>query len=136
MNLKKIATLLETPGVIGTLSTADGDGLPNCAVFGSVRLIDEQIIVGMGNNRTLSNLYQNPHATLLLMIPGTSLLNFQGMRLYLKMNGCEESGELFEKIKAEVTREAGRGAAKMIGTVISFDILDGRSLIDLSRPTH
>ena len=52
----------------GTLSTADKAGKVDSAVFGSPRMTDEKtVVMGLGKNRTLANLQQNPNAVYLIM---------------------------------------------------------------------
>jgi len=124
--------LLERPGKIAVLSTADRQGAPNAAIFGSVQMRDQQIIIGCSNNRSLKNLQENPKAALLIVIPGENLLAYQGQRLYLKCAQIEDSGSLLEEIKTSVAAEAGRAAARMIQRSVTFEILEQRDLVDMS----
>ena len=60
---KEIMDIVNKPGRIGTLGTADTQGRPNVAYFGSPRLSEDgTIVMGLGSNRTLKNLEQNPNA--------------------------------------------------------------------------
>ena len=46
---------------LGTLSTANSEGKVNVAYFGSAQMTDENtVIVGLGHNRTFTNLRENP----------------------------------------------------------------------------
>ena len=48
---------------IGTMSTSDKTGNVDSALFGSPRMTDgKTVVMGLGKNRTLANLQQNPHA--------------------------------------------------------------------------
>lgn len=127
----KISTLLNDPAHLCTLSTVDEDGIPNSAVFGSVRLQGENIVAGLGKNHTVHNLQQNPRAMLLLMIPGTSVMMFRGIRLYLKCNSIEHSGELLEQIKDDTRKHAGRAAAQMLKCAVTFTICSSRPLLEM-----
>ncbi|MCX5844691.1 MAG: pyridoxamine 5'-phosphate oxidase family protein, partial [Deltaproteobacteria bacterium] len=70
---------------IGTLSTADKAGNIDSGVFGSPRMTDEKtVVMGLGKNRTLANLQQNPHAVYLIMDSGATLMDWKGIRVYLK----------------------------------------------------
>jgi hypothetical protein len=59
---------------IGVLSTSTKDGKVDSAVFGSPHMIDEKtVVVATGNNRTFSNLQENPYAMFLIMEPGAEI---------------------------------------------------------------
>ena len=132
MDLKKLQKLIENPKRIFTLSTADEQGIPNTAIFGSVQLKEDEIIIGMGNNRSLNNLQKNPRAALMMIIPGANLLAFQGIRLYLELKTIERAGPLLDDIRAEAGIHAGRAAARMIQQALTFRIIESRPLVDLS----
>ena len=118
---------------VGNLATADKQGKVDCAVFGSCRLLDnDTVVVGLGNNRTLANLKLNPHATLLLATPGPSVFNWQGARIYLKLTELLESGVLFDETIAQIERDAGKMAARMIKTVATLTITEVRPIVDFA----
>ncbi|MFW6387629.1 MAG: pyridoxamine 5'-phosphate oxidase family protein [Thermodesulfobacteriota bacterium] len=127
-----IRKLLDDPAHLCTLSTVAADGTPNSAVFGSVRLKGEYIVAGLGANHTLRNLQQNPFATLILMVPGDSVLSFRGIRLYLKCVSIETGGSLLEEIKSETRAQAGRAAAQMLTSAITFSIRATRPLLEMN----
>ena len=78
---------------VGTLSTADKAGNVDSAVFGSPRMTDEKtVVMGLGKNRTLACLQQNPHAVYLIMEPGATLMDWKGIRVYLKAQNIATSG--------------------------------------------
>lgn len=133
MELDKLQQLLENPHRICLLSTVDQQSNPNSAIFGSTQLNGEQIIIGMGNNHSLDNLRLNPQATLMVVIPGTSILSFQGVRLYLQCKTIEDSGPLLDEIRVEASIHAGKAAARMIQQALSFDILKSRDLIEMGN---
>ncbi len=117
----------------GVLATANTQGEVDAAVFGSCRLLDDNtVVVGLGNNRTLANLKLNPYATLLFATPGPSVFKWAGARVYLKLTDLLETGSLFEETVAEVEREAGKMAARMITTVATFTITEVRPIVDFS----
>lgn len=132
MNLTDLESLLDDPAHISILGTADADGLPNSAIFGSARLVDGQIVIGCGNSRTLANLRVNPRATLMVVVPGTSVLNYRGTRLQLRCTAIEESGPALEAVRDAVRAAAGRGAARMIRCLLRFEISATRDLVDRS----
>ena len=119
---------------LGTLSTADKTGKVDSAVLGSPRMTDEKtVVVGLGKNRTLANLQQNPHAVYLVMEPGKTLADWKGVRVYLKTKSIVTSGPNLTAYKAEVAKVAGEQAANMMVAVINFEITEVRPLVDLGQ---
>jgi predicted pyridoxine 5'-phosphate oxidase superfamily flavin-nucleotide-binding protein len=117
---------------VGTLSTCDDDGQPNAALFGSARLLgDGRLAIALGDNRTLRNLRRHPQAVFLLARPGATLLAWQGVRLYLRLDGLESDGALFTALQEETARVAGRHAARRLQAVALFHIAATRPLLDL-----
>jgi hypothetical protein len=54
---KEMYEIVNKPGRIAVLSTADKQGQPNSAYFGSLRLMEDgSVALGLGNNRSLKNL--------------------------------------------------------------------------------
>jgi len=97
-------------------------------------MIDEKtIFLGLGKNRTLANLQENPHACFLIMEPGDKLPEWKGVRLYLKMTDCQTSGEKLDTMKGRIAEAAGEGAAKMIHAAITFEIREIRPLADFGQ---
>ena len=133
MDHEKLSKLLNASNRITVLSTVDPSGAPNSAVFGSVRLLDEKtLLLGMGDNRSLSNLASNPRGTLLAFIPGSGVFSWRGARLYLETQKIEETGPLFESLVSEVEKTAGRPAAKALKHLVTFRIVNIRPLADFS----
>ena len=119
---------------LGTLSTADRSGKVNSAYFGSPRMMDEKtIFMGLGNNRTFANLQQNPQAVFMVMEPGASLMDWKGVRIYVKMTDCQTSGKKLDELKAKITEKAGEGAAKMMHAAVTFEIQEIRPLADFGQ---
>lgn len=134
MDLQHIRELLESQNRICVLSTADENAVPNTAIFGSVKLFADKLCIGMGSNRSLHNLRQNPQASLALFVPGDSVLSYQGFRLYLHLERIAKQGRYFDLIIAEVEAKVGRFAAKMLQQVVEFQILEVRPLVDQLQP--
>jgi hypothetical protein len=119
---------------IGTLSTADKAGKVDSAVFGSPRMTDEKtVVMGLGKNRTLTNLQQNPYAMYLIMEPGASIMDWKGIRVYLKVQNIATSGLVLDTFKTQMAKVAGEEAAKMIYAVVSFSVTEVRPLIDMGQ---
>jgi len=118
----------------GTLSTADNAGNVDSAIFGSPRMTDEKtVIMGLGKNRSLANLQQNPHAVYLIMEPGASIMDWKGVRVYLKAQKITTSGPVLDTFRAQMAKVAGEEAAKMIHATVSFSVTEVRPLIDMGQ---
>ena len=119
---------------LGTLSTADKEGKVNAAYFGSPSMIDEKtILMGLGKNRTLGNLQENPHAVFLIMEPGKTVTEWKGVRIYLKTTECQTSGEKIDQVRAAIAEKAGENAAKMIHAGVTFEVQEIRPLADFGQ---
>src|SRR5512136_1086664 len=116
---------------IGTLSTADKAGNVDSAIFGSPRMTDEKtVVMGLGKNRSLANLQQNPLAVYLIMEPGATLMDWKGIRVYLKAQNIATSGPVLDTFKAQMAKVMGVEATKMIHAAVSFLVTEVRPLID------
>ncbi|MEN6631686.1 MAG: pyridoxamine 5'-phosphate oxidase family protein [Candidatus Polarisedimenticolia bacterium] len=119
---------------LGCLATANAKGEVDVAYFGSPQMIDEKrIVMGLGDNRTLRNLRENPHAAFMIMEPGASMPEWHGVRLYVTMIACEASGGSLDMIRAAVARGAGERAAKSIQAAATFEIGEIRPLADFGQ---
>ena len=119
---------------IGTLSTADKAGKVDSAVFGSPRMTDEKtVVMGLGKNRSLANLQQNPHAMYLIMEPGASLMDWKGIRVYLKAQNIATSGPVLDTYRAQIAKVAGEQAGKMIHAAVSFSVTEVRPIVDMGQ---
>ena len=128
---KEIYDIVNKPGRIGVLGTADKNGQPNVAYFGSLRLSQGGIVtLGMSNNRSLKNLKENPLAVLFCVTESPVNFNTVGIRLYLKVKEIQEQGTLFDAVKGGILQHAGENAAKMIMAAASFEVTDIRNLVD------
>jgi predicted pyridoxine 5'-phosphate oxidase superfamily flavin-nucleotide-binding protein len=128
---KEIFEIVNKPGRIGVLSTADQQGQPNSAYFGSLRLMDDgTVALGLGNNRSLKNLEENPLAVLFCITEGPVGFQTPGVRLYLKLKDIQKSGSMYDAIKAAIAEHAGADAAKMIVAAADFEVTEIRKLVD------
>lgn len=119
---------------LGTLSTSDKTGKVNSAYFGSPRMVDEKtVFMGLGNNRTFANLQDNPHAMFMVMEPGKTIVDWKGVRIYVKMTDCQTAGEKLDEMRATIAKHAGEGAGKMIHAAITFEIQEIRPLADFGQ---
>lgn len=115
---------------IGTLSTSDSKGNVNVAVFGSPQMIDEDtVVMGLGQNRSLSYLKENPKSAFIVMEPGETIVDWSGVRVYLEAAAIDQEGDLFEQVKGNIAKMAGPEAAKMIVAAVKFNVTEVRPLL-------
>ena len=119
---------------LGVLSTANKEGKIDAAVFGSPMMIDEKtVVMGLGNNRTFAYLQDNPNAVFTIMEQGATLADWKGLRVYLKMKEYATSGEVLETYRKQIANVAGEAAAAMIHASVTFEVTEGRPLIDMGQ---
>jgi hypothetical protein len=119
---------------IGVISTSNRDGKVDSAVYGSPQMIDEKtVIVALAFGRTFDNLQSNPNATFLIMEPGVGILDWKGIRVYLRMKECITSGPKLDMYKSQTAKIVGEQAAEMIQVLATFDVTEVRPLIDFGQ---
>ncbi|MDD3574885.1 pyridoxamine 5'-phosphate oxidase family protein [Methanospirillum sp.] len=119
---------------IGILSTADKSGHVNSGVFGSPHMTDEKtIVMGLSNNRTLTNLQQNPYAVYQIIEPGKAIDDWKGIRVYMVAVKIATSGEDLNKFKKQIAKVAGEDAAKMMMAQVVFEVTEVRPLVDMGQ---
>lgn len=124
--------IINKPGRIGTLSTADAEGRPNAAYFGSPRVREDGAFsMGLVGGRTLKNLKANPHAVFFCVAESPVSFSTQGCRVYLRAREIRTEGRLLDLIKEDVARHAGQDAANMISAAVAFDVTEVRPLVDM-----
>jgi hypothetical protein len=131
MDRQELMAIFNKRPRIGSLSTANSRGDVNAAVFGSPQMIDENtVVMGIGKNRSLLNLKENPKAVFLVMEPGKTVMDWKGARVYLEVIDIEEAGGFFDMIKDSITKAAGAQAGAMIRAAVRFRITEVRPLVD------
>jgi hypothetical protein len=119
---------------LGVISTSSKDGKVDCAVYGSPQMIDEKtVIVTLARGRTFANLDENPHAVFMIMEPAAGILDWKGIRVYLKMLEYATSGPKLEACKSQMARIVGKPAADMIAVLATFEVTEVRPLIDFGQ---
>lgn len=120
---------------LGTLSTANKAGEVNVAYFGSPVMTDHKTVsMGLGNNRTLRNLKENPNAVFMIMEPGEKVTDWKGVRVYLKMTECHSSGDQLDLKRAEIAKKVGTETAnKMIHAAVTFEVQEIRPMVDFGQ---
>lgn len=119
---------------IGIFSTSSKSGKPNSAVYGSPQMIDENnIIVALARGRTFANLQENPRAMYMILEPAAGVLDWKGIRVYLKMKEYVTSGDKLDMYKSQMAKIVGEQAAAMIQVLATFEIEEVRPLIDFEQ---
>jgi hypothetical protein len=105
---KEIVEIVNKAGRIGTLGTANKLGQPNIAYFGSPQLSEEgTIVMGLGSNRTLKNLEENPLAVFFCIAESPVTFTTPGYRLYLKVREIQKEGPILDSQGNELGRHKG-----------------------------
>jgi hypothetical protein len=119
---------------IGVLSTASKSGVVDAAVLGSPQMIDEKTVtVAFGRGRTAANLLENPNAVYMILEPGSGIMDWKGIRVYLRMREHVISGPKLETYKKQAAEIIGKQAAEMVQTLATFDITEVRPLVDFGQ---
>ena len=119
---------------LGVISTSSKDGKVDSAVYGSPQMVDEKtVIVALAQGRSFANLQENPNAMFMIMEPGEGILDWRGIRVYLKMKEYITSGAQLDIYKSQVAKIVGEQAAEMIKVLATFEIAEVRPLIDFGQ---
>ena len=119
---------------IGLLSSANKEGKVDAAIFCSPMMLDEKtVVMGLGENRTFEYLQENPNAVFTIVESGETIMDWKGLRVYLKMKEYATSGETLETYKKQVTKVAGEDAAAMIHATVTFEVAEIRPLVDMGQ---
>ena len=94
MSLKEY---FDTTKGVGVLSTADGDGLVDAAIYGRPHFMEDGTMAFIMRDRlSHHNLKSNPHATYLFKEEGSG---YRGKRLFISKLGEEENTDLLESLR-------------------------------------
>jgi hypothetical protein len=132
---------------LGVFSTSSKDGKVDSAVFGSPHMLDEKtVLAATANNRTFANLLENPYAMYMIMEqcldsssentnmePGSSAMDWKGIRVYMKMTKYETSGEMLDMIRSQAASLVGEEGAKMLYAAVTLEIYEVRPLVDFGQ---
>ena len=93
----KLAEYFDIKKGLGVLSTADGDGKVDAAIYARPHFMDNGTLAFIMRNRlSHNNLQSNPHATYLFKENGSG---YKGKRLYLTRVREEENTELLDSLR-------------------------------------
>jgi len=93
----KLAEYFDAKKGLGVLSTADGDGKVDAAIYARPHFMDDGTLAFIMRNRlSHNNLQSNPHATYLFKENGSG---YKGKRLFLTRVREEENTELLDSLR-------------------------------------
>ncbi|WP_292365941.1 MULTISPECIES: pyridoxamine 5'-phosphate oxidase family protein [unclassified Methanoculleus] len=119
---------------IGLLSTANKEGLVDAAIFGSPMMVDEKtVVMGLGENRTFAYLQENPNAVYTIVESGETIMDWKGLRVYLKMKEYATSGEMLDNYRKQIAEVVGEDAASMVHASVTFEVGEVRPLVDMGQ---
>jgi hypothetical protein len=124
---------LQAEGKTNILATTDKSGQVNVAMFGSYQIMDDtSVLVMLGDNRSFSNLKENPRAACIVMLHGKTGMATEGCRLYMKVRSIEDGGAKFNEVKEKIRARIG-GGADILKHLVLFDIVDARPILDFGQ---
>ena len=95
--IMKLAEYFDIKKGLGVLSTADGDGKVDAAIYARPHFMDNGTLAFIMRNRlSHNNLQSNPHATYLFKENGSG---YKGKRLFLTRVREEENTELLDSLR-------------------------------------
>lgn len=114
-------------GGSGVIATADKDGTINTAIYAVPHIVnDETVAWGMTEGRTYRNLKENPNAAFIHQPSGSGAA---GVRMTLKLQAIQESGDILDAIRARARKVSGAAAAEMVRYVGFFKVVETRPLM-------
>jgi hypothetical protein len=122
----------------------EGDHLPKYMAL--PQMVDENtVIIALAGGRTFANLQKNPNAVYMIVEQGAGILDWKGVRVYLRMKEYITSGPKFDTYKSQMAKIVGEQAAARIKVLATFEVTEVRPLVDfwaglgeihLGRPTY
>lgn len=130
MDRKEVMRMFNKKNRIGVLATSNKNGDVDTAVFGSPQMIDrDTVIMAIGDNRSYAYLQENPKASFIVVEPGDTPMEWNGVRLYLEAESLESYGELLDSLRQKIRKMAGDKSADAIKAAVRFKVVDVRPLI-------
>lgn len=128
-----VRDVINQPGRVGVLATADAAGEPNAAYFGTPQLNEAgELVMGLGNNRSLKNLEENPKAAFFVVESAPVDMQTAGYRLYMEAKDIQRQGPMLDGVRAAVAEKLGADAAKMFQAAVVFKVTAVRPLVDMA----
>ncbi len=137
MKERALSLLDNPPAHIGVLGTASRDGLPNIAYISGTWVMDDgRVVIGLGNNVSLSNLEENPHGVYFVIDSFPVTVETQGYRIYLKASKIEREGAVLDATRKFIAEAFDPNAAKMTAAAVTFDVTGVRPMLDMPAPSE
>lgn len=125
MNLKNYFDIKRGTGI---LSTADGSGRVNAAIYARPHFLESgEIAFIAAERRTRANLLENPRACYLFTEAEDP---FSGVRLYLTMTGESEDAELIRELRRRERSDDGKRRF-----LVRFRVDETRALLGDGAPS-
>ncbi len=124
LGLEKAKALINGNGFT-LIGTADKEGKVDIAFCGSATIIDEKhvAVACLLLSRTAENLEANKHATIIgSRISEESPMDTEVARIYCILAKEEDTGPIFEMMRAAIEKEAGKTVADMMRKVYLLKI--------------
>ncbi len=94
---------------------------------------EKTVVMALGENRTFKYLRENPNAIFTIVEQGETIMDWKGLRVYLRMKEYATSGEMLDTYQREIARVVGEEAAAMIHAVVTFEVGEVRPLVDMGQ---
>ena len=119
-----LQTYFEGAQGLAVLSTANGDGDVNSAVYSRPHVLEEgKVAFVMNDKRSFKNLQTNPKASFLFVEAGEG---YKGVRLYLNMVASTDEKDVVDKYRRHHCTGKGSDCVKYF---VSFEVVESRQLL-------
>ena len=108
--VEKARTLINANHISTTLSTVSRNYDVNIAVITILEMIDDQTIIcaRFGADKTYANLKETGKGVFLVLLTPDNKTK-DGIRVYVELQGDQQDGEYYDRIKARLERTAQTG---------------------------
>lgn len=119
-----LQTYFEGTKGLAVLSTANGSGDVNSAVYSRPHILEDgNVAFVMNDKRSFKNLQTNPKASFLFVEAGEG---YRGVRLYLKMVASTDEKDVVEKYRRHHSTGKESEYTKYF---VSFEVVESRQLV-------
>ncbi|TSJ43996.1 pyridoxamine 5'-phosphate oxidase family protein [Mucilaginibacter corticis] len=115
------------------LCTANKNGEPSIAIMGTPRVVsggNVEFEISDPVSRTLDNIRDNNAVCLMVYTPAERARDYEGVRIYAKVDDIDNSSEKFEGIKNKIRERHGDEKAAELQATVSCTITDLRPMVD------
>lgn len=119
----ELKSYFESTNGTGILSTADGNGHVDAAIYSRPHFIENKIAFIMRDRLSHKNLETNPHAVYLFIEDGPG---YKGKRIYLTKVKEEKNSDLIDSLKRREKKDSNPDEDKFL---VFFELNHERSLV-------